>query len=277
MTTVNKVASSLALMRRLPPNNIEQNLTGLLNLCPEESDELLQRIDQPLEEDFDVESGRKFLKCDYNRDGDSYRSPWSNQYSPPLDDAFYPSEQLRAIEQDANEIFDAYRELYFEGGTSSVYLWELDTGFAGCFLIKKAIDMSTGTAYVKSGSWDSIHIVEVTEESPVKATYKLTTTIMLYMVVENEIVGESNLAGSLTRQLEQSHAVGGGGSSHVANIGKMIEQMESDLRVNMNELYLLKTRQIVNSIRTLTDGPVQTAQHTTALKIAVMGKKPPAL
>ena len=137
--------------------------------------------------------------------------------------------------------------------------------------------MSSGTAYVKSGSWDSIHIVEVTEESPVKATYKLTTTIMLYMVVENEIVGESNLAGSLTRQLEQSHAVGGGGSSHVANIGKMIEQMESDLRVNMNELYLLKTRQIVNSIRTLTDGPVQTAQHTTALKIAVMGKKPPAL
>jgi capping protein beta len=38
---------------------------------------------------------------------------------------------------EANELFDAYRELYFEGGLSSVYLWDLDGGFAGCFLIKK--------------------------------------------------------------------------------------------------------------------------------------------
>ena len=37
-------------MRRLPPNKIEQNLSGLLNLLPEDTDELLQRVDQPLEE-----------------------------------------------------------------------------------------------------------------------------------------------------------------------------------------------------------------------------------
>ena len=42
------------------------------------------------------------------------------------------------MEIEANELFDAYRELYFEGGTSSVYLWDLDRGFAGCFLIKKS-------------------------------------------------------------------------------------------------------------------------------------------
>ena len=36
-----------------------------------------------------------------------------------------------------NEVFDSYRELYFEGGVSSVYLWDLSEGFAGCFLIKK--------------------------------------------------------------------------------------------------------------------------------------------
>ena len=43
------------------------------------------------------------------------------------------------MEIDANELFDAYRELYFEGGTSSAYLWDLETGFAGCFLIKKCM------------------------------------------------------------------------------------------------------------------------------------------
>jgi capping protein beta len=42
------------------------------------------------------------------------------------------------MEIEFNELFDAYRELYFEGGTSSVYLWDLDHGFAACFLIKKS-------------------------------------------------------------------------------------------------------------------------------------------
>ena len=43
-------------MRRLPPNKIEQSLSGLLNLLPDETDELLQRVDQPLEESIDPES-----------------------------------------------------------------------------------------------------------------------------------------------------------------------------------------------------------------------------
>jgi hypothetical protein len=32
------------------PYQIEQNVSGLLNLLPDQSDELLQRVDQPLEE-----------------------------------------------------------------------------------------------------------------------------------------------------------------------------------------------------------------------------------
>ena len=66
------------------------------------------------------------------------RSPWSNRYEPPIEDGFLPTEKLRAMEIEFNELFDAYRELYFEGGTSSVYLWDLDHGFAACFLIKKS-------------------------------------------------------------------------------------------------------------------------------------------
>lgn len=69
---------------------------------------------------------------------DRRRSPWSNKYQPALPDGFLPSDSLRALEVEANELFDAYRELYYEGGTSSVYLWDLDSGFAGCFLIKKS-------------------------------------------------------------------------------------------------------------------------------------------
>lgn len=96
--------------------------------------------------------GRKYLLCDYNRDGNSYRSPWSNKYFPPLPaeeeataSAFYPSDWLRSMEAEANELFDIYRELYYEGGgTSSFYMWDIDHpghpgSFAGCFAIKKGV------------------------------------------------------------------------------------------------------------------------------------------
>ena len=48
-----------------------------------------------------------------------------------------PSERLRKMEIKANEAFDIYRELYYEGGVSSVYFWNLDDGFAGVILLKK--------------------------------------------------------------------------------------------------------------------------------------------
>ena len=43
-------------MRRLPPKNIENDLTGLLGLVPEQTDEILQRVDQPIQEMTDTVS-----------------------------------------------------------------------------------------------------------------------------------------------------------------------------------------------------------------------------
>ena len=64
------------------------------------------------------------------------------------------------------------------------------------------IDVS-GHRFVKSGTWDSIHVVEVAEEGAGRATYKLTTTIMLHTEVEKAELGDTNLSGSLTRQVRQ--------------------------------------------------------------------------
>lgn len=46
-------------MRRMPPNKVTQNLAGLLRLVPDITDELLQRVDQPLDEAKDPETVRK--------------------------------------------------------------------------------------------------------------------------------------------------------------------------------------------------------------------------
>ena len=56
------ISSCLNLMRRLPPKDIENSLAGLLNLVPNATDELLQRVDQvnnPLASLFCVHSHRR--------------------------------------------------------------------------------------------------------------------------------------------------------------------------------------------------------------------------
>jgi len=61
-------------MRRLPPQQIEKNLSDLIDLVPSLCEDLLSSVDQPLKIAQDQETGRDYLLCDYNRDGDSYRS-----------------------------------------------------------------------------------------------------------------------------------------------------------------------------------------------------------
>lgn len=131
---------ALDLMRRMPPSAIEDNLSGLIDVVPDLTEQLLSMVDQPLKVAHDSEARRDYLLCDYNRDGDSYRfnsslysfsrsphlvcasvrlhhsspsrSPWTNKYDPPLSDGAVPSQILRNIEVQANEIFDIYRDLY---------------------------------------------------------------------------------------------------------------------------------------------------------------------
>jgi len=79
------------------------------------------------------------------------------------------------------------------------------------------------------GAWDSIHVVEV-NESLGKATYKLTSTVMLYMKTNKPGHGEMNLSGSMTRQVEQKDVVVDDNNNHIANIGRMIEDMEIKMR-----------------------------------------------
>ena len=140
-------------MRRLNPKHTAEHLNNLITLAPELTEDLLSSVDQPLAVRRCKQTGREYLLCDYNRDGDSYRSPWSNQFDPPLDEAgmggvgtsgnegagegAVPGERVRKMEIKANEAFDVYRELYYEGGVSSVYLWNFDAGFAGVVLLKK--------------------------------------------------------------------------------------------------------------------------------------------
>ena len=149
-------------------------------------------------------------------------------------------------------------------------MWDLEEdngdGFAGCFLIKKDVE---GDKHVKEGSWNSIHVVEVENQAGGKAKYKLTTTIMITMDTNGKESGVTNLAGSLTRQSEQTTAVTDV-NTHLVNIGHLIEEMEIDMRSNMDSLYIQKTNAIVSSIRSFEGGVQQGKEHTSKLNEAVL-------
>ncbi|KAJ3212754.1 F-actin-capping protein subunit beta [Entophlyctis luteolus] len=243
----------LDLMRRLAPPSTSANLARLVQIVgPSLEEELYSAVDQPLQASKCTVTGKEYLKCDYNRDGKSYRSPWSDQYDPPITDGTHPSERLRKLEIATNEAFDVYRDLYYDGGISSVYLWDTDEKgvFAGVVLIKKAIGAGTDGTGGDSGAWDSIHVVEVHERGRV-ATYKLTSTVILNILHGGQpAAGELNLSGNLTRQAEQDLPVDDF-AAHVGNIGRIIEDMELRMRNSLHEIYFGKTKDIANDLRSV--------------------------
>lgn len=185
-----------------------------------------------------------------------------------------PSDRLRQLEIEANQAFEQYREMYFEGGVSSVYFWDLENGFAGVILIKKVGD---GSKKIR-GCWDSIHVIEVQEkQSGRSAHYKLTSTVMLWLQTHKTMSGMMNLGGSLTRQLEVDQQISDF-SQHIVNIGRMVEEMENKIRQTLNSIYFGKTKDILNSLRNTESSQarlrLQQANFTGELQSALNRTKP---
>lgn len=178
------------------------------------------------------------------------RSPWSSKYSPPLEDGVQPSAELRKLEQEANEVFSIYRDQYYEGGISSVYLWEPEhgKGFVACFLVTKDGSESADgrRGLLQQGLWDAIHVIEVGEEDEGSVHYCLTSTVMLALTTADQSSGSFSLSGSITRQMEADASMTDG---HLCNMGRMIEEMESKMRNGLDQVYFGKTKEVVFTLR----------------------------
>lgn len=59
--------------------------------------------------------------------------------------------------------------------------------------------------------------------------YKLTSTVILHLANETEALGEMDLSGNMTRQVEVDLPVESD-ASHVANVGRLVEDMELKMR-----------------------------------------------
>ncbi|KAI3323454.1 F-actin-capping protein subunit beta [Xylariaceae sp. AK1471] len=256
MAAADPFDSALDLLRRLNPKHTSAHLNALISLAPDLTEDLLSSVDQPLAVKRCRQSGRDYLLCDYNRDGDSYRSPWSNEFDPPLQDApannateqsaaGMPSEKVRRMEIKANEAFDLYRELYYEGGVSSVYFWNLDDGFAGVVLLKKVATPGSSS----EGTWDSIHVFEAIDRARF-TQYNLTSTVILSLATNSSNLGDMDLSGNMTRQIE-IELPAENDEQQIANIGKLVEDMELKMRNLLQEVYFGKAKDVVGDLRSV--------------------------
>lgn len=101
------------------------------------------------------------------------------------------------------------------------------------------------------GSWHSLHLIEIIpDSSQKKAEYRLTTSIQLYLTIENKLIGVAKQNGTLTRQASSVMSFAAE-SDHISNIGQMIEEMENFVRSNLDILYLSKNQVTIDSIRIL--------------------------
>ena len=103
-----------------------------------------------------------------------------------------------------------------------------------------------------SGSWDSIHVFEAFDRART-SHYKLTSTVILSLGSSGDAdpaLGSMDLSGNLVRQVEQDHPVDDD-TSHIVNVGKMVEDNELKMRNLLQEVYFGKARDIVGDLRSL--------------------------
>lgn len=204
-----KLESCIQLIRKLAPSKLEQNINAISNIIYDDDELLnafLQKIDTPISVCSDDIHG-DFLKCEYNRDGDSYRSPLSNKYFPPIEEGKYPMKDLRELEIKLNKMFAIYVKNYYTSQTvCSVYLYEIGTrvedGFVVVVLIKNVVNLVKG---VDDGEWDTTNFITVNysynEKNELMANYNLITTLLLQMKFDHKVCGKINLSGNVTKKV----------------------------------------------------------------------------
>ena len=199
-----KMKACLMILRKFPVSNYKKVVEGITSIIYDNDDllnDFLQKIDQPSEVSKADKTG-EYLLCEYNREGDSYRSNNSNKYFPAPeegDELHYPSEEIREMEVQINRMFREYTKLYFGGNAvTSCFVWQLSDnvkeGICVAVVIKNLIDAQKG---IKGGCWDSSHLVAVSFEG-LEAKYKVTSTIF-FTAALNHKLGEIEFSGSITR------------------------------------------------------------------------------
>ncbi|EAX87407.1 F-actin capping protein, beta subunit, putative [Trichomonas vaginalis G3] len=236
------VTAGLDLLRHVPPKDIEDRMFDLFQLKPDLTEEMISAVDIPLKVETDKDTQQGFIKCDYNRDGDSYRSPFTHKYYPPLPDGQQISPKLRKLEELANKAFGSYLNLFFRYGTISVYCWDLDDiSFGLGVFVRKDTDSTEGFL----GSINCSDIFTITEKSSGQYDYEMVSSILLEVKVDvpksKPVVLSGGCADSKIKTLTAKDNI-----EMLVNIGTMIEDNAANFMEHVKQIYVSKMSEILS-------------------------------
>ena len=202
-----------------------------------------------------------FIECDINKDGDSYRSPWSNKYFPDIESSKYLPNELRQLEEKLNTFIKLYTKFYYgESAISSVYFKLQDNsipnGFFCYTLIKNNISKSDK---LKENSFlDSIHVTTIkfmrennAGKEQIKVIYK-TKSNFIYDIKLKDFDGACYNGNNKTENTKTAYVDNYfDNDTHITLIGSSIEENEEILRNQIDGYTLEKNISICNEIRNL--------------------------
>ena len=240
------------LLRHVQPKDIEDRMYDVINLNEDLMDDLLSTIDVPLKVATDS-SQKEFIKCDYNRDGDSYRSPYTNKYYPPLSDGQLPPPDLRKMEELGNKGFQRYLQQYFGSGVISCYCWEIDTDVFGIgIFVKKDLDGSTHNNKSLKGTISCSDVFEVSRVGGNQFQYSLVSSVILTLSIGTKFE-PLTISGSLADQLVEKRNADGP-FRHMVNAGQMVEKTASKFMSKVKQIYISKMQEIFSYMKSSSFG-----------------------
>lgn len=205
---------------------------------------LLSRLDSRLQILTDDSTGKLFIASDFNRIGQSFRSPWSNQYLPnpeEADELYFPPDDLRRVEMTLNELLLSYCNLYFDNAVGSAFLSESPESekmFYGVFQIKKDFHDCN-----ESHAWESSHSFKVSTKSDddnLHVECVMTSSVLVVFDFTDEHL-PANLNGSTMKSSSRSFSVLNSERSSfeevlVRNLGELMEENENTLRGTIDKV-----------------------------------------
>jgi capping protein beta len=257
--------ASRDLLRHTDPKNVEDRIFEVIKLNPSVIEDILAQTDVPLKISTDS-AGNQYILCDYNRDSDSYRSPFTNAYLPAFPKGISLPDDLREMEVMANRGFQSYLRQYFDSGVVSVYCWECDNhAFGVGVFVRKDI---TGTVHGLnqiSGSISCSDICEVRQVSRKQKRYQ-------YSLVSSAIVsitwklrsGDPVVLDGNVNDARETEGVAGKNIDHLIIIGGMIEANADRFVEKIRGIYASKMREILSYMKIDTERSTQKAQDFVA-------------
>ena len=206
-----------------------------------------------------------FIESEYNKDENSYRSPWSNKYFPAKENGKHLPKELRALEEKINMIIKLYLKMYYSpDAISSSYITFTDESISNGFNCNILIQSKIGNSNVldKSSFLETTNIISVkfmkgrdkeTNKEKLKVIYN-TNTIFLYKIKmkdsECEFNGTENCNCNKATFIKDYFET----KTHLEYIGKSVEENEGKLRAKLDKIYLEKNNYICKEIRNNDEG-----------------------